>query len=147
MQTARHIQRLPVSTDPQLPALAVAQREPIRAGLLRCDEVIQLDRHVPDDGILEEIAVVDDLDGDDGAGAVRTQELVWGFPDGVVGVLEVLGGVDLFFAVPEENFGERVEVAGHRLACVEIFGLVKCEADDTHRCKTVSTHNFERDSG
>ena len=94
MQTTCHIQRLPLRAEPDLPAPRAAERPPVLARLLRREEVREADGHVADDGVLEEVAVVDDLGDDHARRLVRAEELGAVLPDGVVRVLDLARDVE-----------------------------------------------------
>jgi len=71
MQTACHVQGLPLRAQPHLPSLTPTQREPIPPTLFRkVQQVLQLDRNIPNNRVLEEIAVVDHFHFDDRRGLV-----------------------------------------------------------------------------
>lgn len=134
MQATSHIQRLPFRAHAQFPRLASTKRPPIPCLLLRIQKLLQMDRHVTDDGILHEVAVVDNLDCDDRRLAIRAQELFCGFPDGAGGVLETRSLVDHFLST-EEYFSEGVQVLSHGLGGVEFLGLMDGKPHDTHSYK------------
>lgn len=132
MQRARHAQRFPLRRQAHLARLARAEREPIAARLpFRIQQIRKLDRHIPDDGVLEEVAVVNRLDGDSGRRFVGAEELVRRFPDWTCGVLEATGGEGRATGAVDVDPGEWVEVAGERLALVEFLGLMDDETHDS----------------
>jgi len=53
------------------------------------------------------------------------------FPDRTVGVLDAFGFMDGSFVITEVDFGKRVEVTRERFPCIEFFGLVDYETDNT----------------
>lgn len=86
---------------------------------------------MPNDRILKEIAVVDDLDGDDRGGTVGTEVLGGGFPDGLERVADFRRAVDGGRLRSNVDFAEGVEVGCVDFSGIEVFGLVHDEADDS----------------
>lgn len=132
MQRARHAQRLPLRRQPHLARLARAEREPITARLtLRIQQIRKLDRHIANDRVLEEVAVVNSLDRDGGRRFVCAKELIRRFPNWTCGVLEAASGEGRGTGAVDIDPGEWVEVARERLALVEFLGLMDDETHDS----------------
>lgn len=76
MQTTSHVQRLPLRTQPYLSTATSAQRPPIptRFLLFRVEKILQADTNIADDRVLEDIAVVNDLQSNNGRGLVGAQK-------------------------------------------------------------------------
>jgi hypothetical protein len=142
IERASHIKRLPLGRHTNTARLTPREGPPVAHALpgvrlLRLEQVVQADGHVPDDRVLAEVAVVDDFDGNRARVPVRAEELLCRLPDGRERVLDERRGVDPFvranvdFAVWVEVLGEWAESGP---SGVEFLRLVDDEADDADGC-------------
>ena len=126
------LERLPLGRQPDSTRFASAQRPPIPASLvLSPEQVREPYGHVTDNWILEEISVVDDLDRDYGGLFIGTHEFRDRLPHGIVGMLEGSRSVGWRGLVAQVDLYDRVEIARHRFAVVEVFGLVEDQSNYT----------------
>lgn len=132
MQAPRHIQWFPLRAQPHPPRLTPTQRPPIPPGLLlRFQQILQPNARMSNDRVLQEIAIVDDLDGDDRGGTVGTEVLGGRFPNGLERVADFRRAVDGGRLRSNVDFAEGVEVGCVDFSGIEVFGLVHDEADDS----------------
>ena len=138
VERAGHVEWLPLGGHAEAARLAPGERPPVAHALagrrpLRLEEVVETDAHVADDGVLEEVAVVDDLDGDRARVPVRAEELLCRLPDRRQRVLDERRRVDPLVRA-EVDFAVRVDVLGERAQPgsrgVELLRLVDDEAND-----------------
>jgi hypothetical protein len=138
VERAGHVERLPLRRHPNAARLAPGEGPPVphalpRGGLLRLEQVVEADGEVPNDRVLAEVAVVNDLDGDCARVPICAEELLCGLPDGRQRVLDERRRMDPFvcakvdFAVGVDVLGEWCETTTR----VQFLRLVDDEADNT----------------
>ena len=135
VQASSHVQRLPLCTQAELRSRrASAQRPPVTRGvfLLGVEEVGEPDAHIANDGVFEELAIVNDLYRDDGCRLIRAQEFGRRLPDRVVSVFETRRLVDGSWVRAEVDLGERIEIARNRFGGIEVFGLMNRKTDNAN---------------
>jgi len=76
-------------------------------------------------GILEEITVINSLDRNDGCFFIRTEEFIRCFPDRRNSVFKPRSREYLIAVVSKEDFGKGIKIAGERLGLIKVLGLVK----------------------
>jgi hypothetical protein len=133
VKTASHSNRFPLRGEPKTARLGVTKGEPISTGFSHTTQKIgKLDRHMPNNGILEKIAVVNDFDRNNTRILISAYKFVCRFPDGRDGVLESRSGEDIISKiVSEEHFGKRIQIARRGFGLIKVLGLVDDKADDT----------------
>lgn len=132
MKTACHVEGLPLRTQPDPTGLASTQRPPIPARfLLRLHQVFQPDARVSDNGILEEITVIDDLNRNDRRSTVGAEVFRGGFPNRLECVACNRRLVYVLIRGADVDFPEGVEIRSVHLARVEVLGLVQNEANNS----------------
>ncbi|KAI3483440.1 hypothetical protein L1887_53667 [Cichorium endivia] len=129
VHAAGHLNGLPLCRHAHAAVLGVLEREPVLLLLLGGEQIFETDADVGDDGVGAKIAIVEDLDGDDGLVAVGDEEFGGHFKDGVGVALDDQGVLDLLAIEADATLG--AEFAGEARTLVELLGLVKGEADDT----------------
>lgn len=135
VQRAGHRKRFPLCRKSNPSRFSSLQREPILLSLLRRQQILQRNHDLAQHGVLEEINVVDDLNGNDAGVLVCHEEFVRGFPGGCVIRFEDASLVNGFATGAKEELGVGIHnsaaVAAEEMRSFEV--LQKIVGAEEHR--------------